>query len=114
MLDDSKNKCYVPCKQWEWRNTPEKLLRNAATYITSLTSLVSVTIMIITWIKLKHLWSFPLVTPFYALLLRAIFVLSLTIPDWFAREAFCSDKDLSQSIENPTTFCFISGDEHDS
>jgi hypothetical protein len=55
MLDDSKNKCYVPCKQWEWRNTPEKLLRNAATYITSLTSLVSVTIMIITWIKLKHL-----------------------------------------------------------
>jgi hypothetical protein len=54
-------------------------------------------------------WSFPLITTLYAFILRVIFVLTLTIPGSFAKEAFCSDKDFSRSIKNPTTFCVLSG-----
>ena len=53
--DPLTNSCYIPCEDWDWRTESEKQFRLFATHTTSITSIVCLIVMIITWIKLKSL-----------------------------------------------------------
>lgn len=108
-MDPLTNSCYIPCVDWEWRTETENQLRQAATYITTVVTIICSIIAGTTWIKLKHLWSFPVITPLYILLASAAFALLATIPYTFSRQAFCSDEDFLISVKNPTSFCIVLG-----
>jgi hypothetical protein len=50
-----------------------------------------------------------LISPQLIIARISLLVLSLTIPETLAKDAFCSDKDFVQSVYHPTNFCLISG-----
>jgi hypothetical protein len=107
--DHVTSRCYIPCEDWDWQTKSEKGLDSASAYITLFIYAVCLIVTSITWIKLKHLWSFPLTTPFYVIVANATLGLFFNINYLFTRKAFCSDKDLLRSMDNPTPFCATTG-----
>jgi hypothetical protein len=108
-MDPFTNSCYIPCIDWDWQTETETQVALFAKYTTTVVTSVCLILTIISWIKLKHLWNFPLITPFYALLARSASGLIRSVPYIFAKKLFCSDKDLLVSVKKPTTFCSITG-----
>jgi hypothetical protein len=53
--DHLTNSCYIPCEDWEWKTKTEQKINQAAIHLNNLASIISLIVIIVTWIKLKHL-----------------------------------------------------------
>jgi hypothetical protein len=107
--DSSTNSCYIPCTEWDWRTESEKKVNLAISYVNITVSLLCAIVTAITWIRLRHTWSFTQLGPFYITECLAINGLAKSIPMTFAKGAFCSHEKLTQSLQSPTVFCSVSG-----
>jgi hypothetical protein len=104
-MDSSTNSCYIPCTEWDWRTESEKKVNLAISYVNITVSLLCAIVTAITWIRLRHTWSFTQLGPFYITECLAINGLAKSIPTTFAKGAF----RFTQSLQSPTVFCSVSG-----